>query len=529
MILYASFIRENVLVTEFMQLITVEKADASSLLSILLSHLQSVCVDLQRISGISTDGARVMMGSTAGLVVRLRQKIPHLVSVHCIAHRLVSSAVTFSARYAISFEPVFNFLSLMCSTCREALAAKDAAEELPVFDMVDDLIRTVADLLGRSGPRHARFMDLQEVITETSLEVQGIHSVRWLSRGDAVHRLVAVLPAVIVLLKELNSKMYKLASSYRFHFFLYFLADVLEQLNILNKTFQQKQLDLVSLHAQIKRTTHHIESRYVDCGDDFGGGMSQWLSPFLERHGPGCSREVKVEGVDSDGRPSSITFTLHDEPVDSYSGPEDHDGCIKLCTEFAERIVANLEGRLGDLDSLSGVRLFTPDAWPQSKSEWNARCQEWLQSLVTMFKAQDREEILPGINKRQAGKELRLFCSVLARATKEAVIPLSTVECERGFTRQNVIKTWRRGGIKDARLGDLMCLSLMQYEPNYDEVAEIWRSYRKRKPFSNAPICTPTPGENKKGKHEEPVDVDDEEEPVGDAGGSSNDEDEMSS
>ncbi|CAI5511304.1 unnamed protein product [Closterium sp. Naga37s-1] len=312
----------------------------------------------------------------------------------------------------------------------EALAAKDAAEELPVFDMVDDLIRAVADLLGRSGPRHARFMDMQEVITETSLEVQGIHSVRWLSRGDAVHRLVAVFPAVIVLLKELNSKMYKLASSYRFHFFLYFLADVLEQLNILNKTFQQKQ---------IKRTTHHIESRYVDCGDDFGGGMSQWLSPFLERHGPGCSREVKVEGVDSDGRPSSITFTLHNEPVDSYSGPEDHDGCIKLCTEFAERIVANLEGRLGDLDSLSGVRLFTPDAWPQSKSERNARCQEWLQSLVTMFKAQDR------INKRQAGKELRLFC------------------------------------------------------------------------------------ENKKGKHEEPVDVDDEEEPVGDARGSSNDEDEMSS
>ncbi|CAI7861531.1 unnamed protein product [Closterium sp. NIES-53] len=251
----------------------------------------------------------------------------------------------------------------------EALAAKDAAEELPVFDMVDDLIRTVADLLGRSGPRHARFMDLQEVITETSLEVQGIHSIWWLSRGDAVHRLVAVLPAVIVVLKELNSKMYKLTSSYRFHFFLYFLADVLEQLNILNKTFQQKQ---------IKQTTHHIESRYVDCGDDFGGGMSQWLSPFLECHGPGCSHEVKVEGVDSDGRPSSITFTLHDEPVDSYSGPEDHDGCIKLCTEFAERIVANLEGRLDDLDSLSGVCLFTPDAWPQSKSERNAHCQEWL-------------------------------------------------------------------------------------------------------------------------------------------------------
>ncbi|CAI5499495.1 unnamed protein product [Closterium sp. Naga37s-1] len=188
-------------------------------------------------------------------------------------------------------------LITLFSTCREALAAKDAAEELPVFDMVDGLIRA---------------------------------------------------------------------------------------------------LDLVSLHAQIKRTTNHIESCYVDCGDDFGGGASQWLSPFLERHGPGCNREVKVEGVDSNGRPASFTFTLHDDPVDSYSGPEDHDGCIQMCTEFAERIVANMEGRLGDLDSLSGVCLFIPDAWPQSKSERNARCQEWLNSLVTMFKGQHRDEILPG-------------------------------------------------------------------------------------------------------------------------------------
>ncbi|CAI5994112.1 unnamed protein product [Closterium sp. NIES-64] len=164
-------------------------------------------------------------------------------------------------------------------------------------------------------------------------------------------------------------------------------------------------IDISEAIDAIKRTTRHIESRYVDCGDDFGGGSSQWLTPFLERHGPGCSREVKVEGVDSDGRPSTITFNLHDEPVASYSGPEDHDGCIQLCTEFVERIVANLEERLGDLDSLSGVRLFTPDAWPLSKSERNARCQEWLHSLVTMFKAQEREEILPGDNKKGKHEE----------------------------------------------------------------------------------------------------------------------------
>ncbi|CAI7775066.1 unnamed protein product [Closterium sp. NIES-54] len=143
-----------------------------------------------------------------------------------------------------------------------------------------------------------------------------------------------------------------------------------------------------------------------------------------------------------------------------------------------------------------------------------------------------------------AQKELRLFCSVLAAAPQGertfhegltailktpdwresypnlvqlwvagAVIPLSTVECERGFSRKNVIKSWLRGGLKDARLGDLMCLSLIPYEPVFDEVVDNWRSYKKRKLFSNPPISTP--GEpSKKGKvaameveHPKPVDA----------------------
>ncbi|CAI7857205.1 unnamed protein product [Closterium sp. NIES-54] len=281
-IVYATFIRNNKLVSEFMQLITVEKGNAYTLLSLLLSHLQAVGVEVQRISGISTDGASVMMGSRAGLVVRLRERVPHLVSCHCITHR-------------------------------EALAAKEAAEALPIFDMVDDLVRMTADLLRRSAPKQQRFMDLQQLFTETSLEVQGIHQVRWLSQDEAILRILAVWPVVVIFLKEYHSAMYA--------------------------------------------------------------------------------------------------------------------------------------------------------------------------------------------------------CHLVQLWVAGAVIPLSTVECERGFSRQNVIKSWLQGAPKDARLGDLVCLSLMPYAPVFDEVVDIWRSYKKRKPFSNSPISTP--GEpSKKGKvaameveHPKPVDA----------------------
>ncbi|CAI5526901.1 unnamed protein product [Closterium sp. Naga37s-1] len=242
----------------------------------------------------------------------------------------------------------------------EALAAKTAAEKIPAFNVIDTVIRTVAEHLGRSGPWHQQFMGLQEVFTSTSLELQGIHAVRWLSRGDAVLRLVAVLPALIVMLKEWDTTLYALVTSYRFHFLLFFIADVLEQLNILNRAFQHKELDYASVHAQIKRTTSHIESRYVDCGDDFGGGVSELLSPFIARHGPGGNREVKVEGIDSDGRPARFKFVLHEDELEEFEGPGTHDGCVEVCTEFAEVIVHQLEHRLGDLNGMSGARLFTP-------------------------------------------------------------------------------------------------------------------------------------------------------------------------
>ncbi|CAI7779435.1 unnamed protein product [Closterium sp. NIES-54] len=192
MIIFAAFIRENRVVIEFLALLLVEKCDAASLLYVFVSHLQALSIELAKIAGMSTDGARVMMGSKNGLVARLRLRIPHLISSHCIAHR-------------------------------EALAAKDAADAIPEFDMADGLIRQV-------------------LFTATNLELQGIHKVRWLCRGDAVLRTVTVFPALIVLLSEWDETLYQLATSYRFHFLLFFLADVLEQLNILNKSFQQREV-----------------------------------------------------------------------------------------------------------------------------------------------------------------------------------------------------------------------------------------------------------------------------------------------
>ncbi|CAI7736957.1 unnamed protein product [Closterium sp. NIES-53] len=210
MIVYLTFFKNRQIACEFFTLLTVERCDAGSLFEVLLNHLRSAAVDVSKIVGISTDGASVMTGKENGLVARLREHVPHLFSCHCIAQR-------------------------------EALAVKDAAESNEDLGMVDKVVRTVATLLGISSVWSQRFKYLQRVIYQTNLEVQGIHTVRWLSRGDAVRRLCKVLGACIVLLWEHNHKTYEIVTCYKFQFCLFFLADILADMNDLNRCFQRRE------------------------------------------------------------------------------------------------------------------------------------------------------------------------------------------------------------------------------------------------------------------------------------------------
>ncbi|CAI5493567.1 unnamed protein product [Closterium sp. Naga37s-1] len=302
----------------------------------------------------------------------------------------------------------------------EALAAKEAAKALPELGIIDAVIRVVAEDLGRSSNSNRKFKELQEVFTHTNLEVQGIHSVRWLSRGDAIARFVRVLPAVIVMLEESDKTMYHLVTSFKFHYFLFFLADVHTALNALNLLFQKRQVDLTAVHSQVRRTIIYMEQRYLNCGQQFGGGTSELLSAFLARHASPDCREVTVEGVDKEGQPRVHKFHLHEEAVKGYTTSSgDMQGCYTCCRSFARELVYNLELRLGDLTRLNGAKLFMPRSWPRGVEARDAECKEHLHGLIHMFQAKNRDTILPGVQKRAARAELRTFLPVLSTAPKE--------------------------------------------------------------------------------------------------------------
>ncbi|CAI5509081.1 unnamed protein product [Closterium sp. Naga37s-1] len=278
----------------------------------------------------------------------------------------------------------------------EALAAKDAAEEFPEFNVVDKVVRSFADILGRSIVQHARFKKLQEFITETNLEMQGIKDVRWLSRGDAIQRFADVLPAAVVLLHEYDKTTYTLVTSLKFQFFLFFLVDVLQELNSLNLKFQRRQLDATQVRPMVQHTTLILTSRYVEYGSTFGDNSGR-LATFLKNHGSTEQCKVKVESIDTAGEPVTHTYLLHEDLIGKEKFGGDLASCVEAASKFAGRTVFFIEDRMKSLKSLDGARLFRQGRYSRSRAKRARRFPEWLESLRNLFKKKpNHPDTLPG-------------------------------------------------------------------------------------------------------------------------------------
>lgn len=83
-----------------------------------------------------------------------------------------------------------------------------------------------------------------------------------------------------------------------------------------------------------------------------------------------------------------------------------------------------------------------------------------------------------------AVKQICSYPSLGLLAKRLLVLPVSTVDCERGFSKQNLIKTDLRNSIKPASLDNLMRISIEGppcSEFNYDKAYDVWASMKPRR------------------------------------------------
>ncbi|CAI7780616.1 unnamed protein product [Closterium sp. NIES-53] len=263
---------------------------------------------------------------------------------------------------------------------REALAASDAADVVPELCMIDNVVRAFAEHIGRSSVHYQKFHELQRIFCQTNLEAHGIHEVRWLSRGEAVQRLLDVLPAAVVVLKDYKKELYEVVTSFKFHWLIRFLADVLWELNTLNKRFQQRQVDVTLVAHIVEQTRMRLKTRYSLCdpAHHFGNGDKMQLPEFIKRHQAIDKREMKAEGVDRDGNPVYFVYELHERRLPGHETDGDVTACVELSIKFVSAVDAELEWRMRDLNLLEGTKLFQTASYVSDDSKRVETFKKWL-------------------------------------------------------------------------------------------------------------------------------------------------------
>ncbi|KAI5073772.1 hypothetical protein GOP47_0011785 [Adiantum capillus-veneris] len=133
--------------------------------------------------------------------------------------------------------------------------------------------------VGRSVQRHKELEKLK-AFSLKPLEVLRIHSVRWLLRGKVMKRLVTMMPALLHDFKENDVNFYKIASTFQVQFLIHFMADVLVEMNGINKKFQDDHVDITEVGNALDVVIELFKKRYL--GDKFGYGCKHFRE-FMRR------------------------------------------------------------------------------------------------------------------------------------------------------------------------------------------------------------------------------------------------------
>jgi hypothetical protein len=268
--------------------------------------------------------------------------------------------------------------------------------------------------------------------------------VRWLSHEKAVANLRRCLPSVVASLEreaeERNcaqaTGLVSFVKRYKFVASLYMMSDILPPLANLSRAFQRKDVDFTVIKPLVQATKATIDSLLVTPGEHFSS-----LANVLP--------ELRSSGIN---QPSAYE-------VDQFRK--------NVYEKYLHVLSDHITGRFPDITLLDGFRIFDPIDMPQDLLLHATHGFDSLQILTDHYGPHSI------VNPEASRVELKTFNSIVAsnvgmkemtsrglmshllkvkelsimfpNLTKLAAIglllPVSTVDCERGFSTLTRVKT----------------------------------------------------------------------------------------
>ncbi|VDI74940.1 Hypothetical predicted protein [Mytilus galloprovincialis] len=454
LILYLSYLKAGELKISYTKLLNLSSGTAVSITAHIIAYLKSFGVDLSKIFGMGSDGASVMIGKHGGVSQLLKDTSPHLVEVHCVAHRL-------------------------------ALACVDTAKEIPDIQFLESIVSTVYSYYKHSPTNLAELRSWQLIIDDPLFNPLDIHKVRWLSMGNALDNLRRSVVSIVNMLGDqtdtdiVANSLHNSMTTYKFFFMLYFLSDLFGKINQLSKSLQKRDLSYATVKQLVDSFLMAIEAEYLT---------------ELPSFGPLCTEFLK--STEQSDTFKTITFQRNHRDIHLK----------KRAVQCAQLIHDNIRDRFPDNKIFEAFSVFEPSNFPSSVADLPRYGEQQLECLGDHYNLINQEELQVewGILKYLIFNNYKglsfadLLTAIISRKDQfpnaislmeiSRILPVSSVECERGFSRQNIIKTKLRCSLGIDSLDQLMRISLVGVDvKDFDPVPAIrkWQSVRNRHVYQN--------------------------------------------
>ena len=123
-------------------------------------------VPFNKVAGFGSDGASVMTGLGKGVTGRLKELNPHILNIHCIAHRL-------------------------------ALCTSQAAEGIKSLKRYQDWMTSLFYYFKASATREKELHEIQGILDHPKLRYKEVHAVQWLSFYEALASIYRTIDPLI--------------------------------------------------------------------------------------------------------------------------------------------------------------------------------------------------------------------------------------------------------------------------------------------------------------------------------------------
>lgn len=309
--------------SNFYRLISIESGSAEAITGIITATLKSDGLNINNLLGIGVDGANSMVGKRNSLSTRLKDIVPHMITVKCICHSL-------------------------------HLAAEKAIEKsLP--PEIDFIIRETNAWFCHSSKRQMEYSSIYRLIAEKSpAKINKLSGTRWLARYAAIEKILEQWEALDLHFKiaatnekcftaSILSKMYSNANKLYF----IFLKDALKPVIRLNTLFQGDHSDPLKLFDDLQECFLGILKRIIHpdilAGQDKSSIISFEFTEYL----------MHTETIQMGYAFTQVAVLL---PSQELFGIKENcrEFFIQLCTQFRQRLPENI-------NIMEKISLFSPD------------------------------------------------------------------------------------------------------------------------------------------------------------------------